>query len=121
MIKKIDTEYPNIVAFQFEGEVDKNDFDHVVIPAVEQQVREIDEINLIFILETSISNFTAGAWWKDAMLGLNNITKWNRSAIVTDSEAIQNFTKVFSVVMPGEFKGFDKDNYKYATDWAAGE
>ena len=32
---------------------------------------------------------------------------------------IQNFTEIFSHVMPGEFKGFDKADLHEALRWAA--
>lgn len=119
MIKKVDHSYDNIVAFEFLGEVNKEDFDQIVIPAIEAMIDDIDKINLVYLLNTDLSEFTMGAWWKDAMLGIQNITKWHKSAIVTDSNAIQNFTEIFSHVMPGEFKGFDKVDLEEALRWAA--
>lgn len=119
MIKKIEHTYDNIVAFEFTGEVTQEDFNQKLIPAVEALIEDINEINLVYLLNADLSEFTMGAWFKDAMLGIKNITKWHKSAIVTDSDAIQNFTEIFSHVMPGEFKGFDKVDLEEALRWAA--
>ena len=119
MINKIENKYTNIVAFEFSGEVTKDEFDQVIIPQVEGLIEKVDKINLVYVLNTELKNFTAGAWWEDAMLGLGNLTKWHKSAIVTDNENIQKFTDAFSVVMPGEFKGFDKNQLEEALKWAS--
>lgn len=108
----------NMVAFRATGEVTKDDFE-----LVKEQVAELvdnqDKLNYLLYLDTSIKEFTAGAWLQDALLGIQNITKWNRAAIVTDSEGVQKFTTAFSKVMPGEFKGFDKNHFDEAVNWVS--
>ena len=119
MIYKIDTE-DNIVAFRALAEVTKDDFKTVVVPAIEELVKRTNEINFLLVLDTDLKNFTRGAWLQDAIIGLKNIGKWNRSAIVTDSEEIISFTNIFSHVIPGEFKGFTKLTFNKALNWVQG-
>lgn len=107
----------NVAAFNATGEVTKEDFENLVIPYVEKKVGEFEELNYLLYLDTDLSNFTAGAWLQDLLLGLKNLTKWNRTAIVTDKEGVQNFTEIFSVLMPGEFKSFPKENLYNALYW----
>lgn len=109
----------NVAAFVAEGEVTQEDFDNVVLPHVKEITEKTGELNYLLKLDTSIANFTAGAWLKDALLGLKNLSKWNRVAIVTDKSSIQTFTDIFSVVMPGKFIGFDKIDYQTALHWVA--
>lgn len=45
----------------------------------------------MLVLDTSIKDFTAGAWFKDAIMGIKHLTKWNRAAIVSDIGAIRTF------------------------------
>jgi hypothetical protein len=121
MIKQL-TNVPNtMVGFRATNEVTKEDFDTVVLPAVSELVQRIDELNYLLVLDTPLKSFTVGAWMKDAMLGLNNLNKWNRAAIVTDSDQIKIFTDLFSKVVPGEFKGFSKDQLQDAIDWTSGQ
>ncbi|PAM91595.1 STAS/SEC14 domain-containing protein [Flavobacterium sp. IR1] len=119
MIHQIDTT-DNIVAFRALAEVTKEDFLRVVVPAVEHLVKQINEINFLLVLDTDIKNFTAGAWLQDALLGLKHLGKWNRAAIITDSEEIITFTNGFSYVIPGEFRGFKKENFNKALNWVEG-
>lgn len=118
MIEKIKGLPRNMVGFRTEGEVVKEDFDFVT-KEVESLVDRTDKLNYLLFLDNSPSDFTLGAWMQDAILGIKNLTKWNRAAIVTDSETVMNFTSVFSKLMPGEFKGFSKNEYQLAIDWTS--
>lgn len=109
----------NVAAFKASGEVSELDFENLVFPVVEEKVDAFDELNYLLLLDTDLDHFTAGAWFQDALLGLKNITKWNRAAIVTDKKGVQNFTDIFSVLMPGEFKSFPKEDLDNAIFWCA--
>ncbi|RYY50738.1 MAG: STAS/SEC14 domain-containing protein [Chitinophagaceae bacterium] len=109
----------NVAAFTASGEVTKEDFANTVMPHVKAIVDLHGELNYVLKLDTDVSNFTAGAWMQDALLGIKNITKWNRAAIVTDKEGIQRFTDIFSKVMPGEFRGYDRADLDTAIRWAS--
>lgn len=119
MIQLIDNLPTNMVGFRATGEVTENDFTNLVIPQVKAQVEKTGKLNYMLILDTSVKNFTLGAWLKDALLGIKNLTKWNRAAIVSDSAVIRKFTDIFSVLIPGEFKGFEHKELKAAIDWTA--
>lgn len=121
MIQSIADIPNNIVAFRAIGEVTKEDYQNVVLPEVESLIERTNQINFLLVLDTELENFTAGAWLQDAMLGLKNIAKWNRAAIVTDSAGIISFTNGFSYLIPGEFKGFKKDEFDHAITWVSEE
>jgi len=110
---------PNMIGFKASWQVTKKDFDEVVIPCVQKHVEKMGQINYMLVLNTSIKNFTFCAWLKDVLLGLKNITKWNRAAIVTESRAVQIFTKIFSFLVPGEFRAFTHDEMQHAINWVA--
>ncbi|MDO3427323.1 STAS/SEC14 domain-containing protein [Chryseobacterium sp. APV1] len=107
----------NVAAFNATGEVTKEDFENLVLPRVKAKIEQFGELNYLMYLDTDLDNFTAGAWLEDALLGLKNLTKWNRAAILTDNQHVQNFTEIFSVLMPGEFKSFPKGNLYNAMYW----
>lgn len=119
MITILPNEPKNVAAFKASGEISKEDFEGLVIPHVEAKVNTFDELNYLLYLDTDLNQFTAGAWLQDAFLGLKNITKWNRAAIVTDKEGVQKFTEIFSAFMPGEFKSFEKTELETALEWCA--
>jgi hypothetical protein len=119
MIQFIDNLPTNMVGFRASGEVTENDFTHLLIPLVRAQVEKTGKLNYLLILDTSVKNFSFGAWLKDVLLGIKNLTKWNRAAIVSHSNAIRKFTAIFSALMPGEFKGFELNDLKSAIAWTA--
>lgn len=118
MIERIKELPDNMVGFRSEGEVVKEDLEFVT-EEVKRLVERTDKLNYLLFLDNSPADFTLGAWLEDALLGIKNITKWNRAAIVTDSEAVINFTNVFSKLMPGTFRGFKKSEYLLAVDWTS--
>ena len=119
MITLISDVPENVAAFKATGEVTKDDFENLVFPHVKAKVNTFDELNYLFFIDTDLDQFSAGAWFEDALLGLKNITKWNRAAIVTDNNRVQNFTAIFSVIMPGEFKFFPIEDLENAIFWCA--
>lgn len=119
MIQHLQDLPDNIVGFKAVGEITEKDFTDIVVPKVKELIEKTDKLNYLLVLETELSNFTVGAWMKDAMMGIKHLTKWNRAAIVSDVEAIRNFTDIFSYLIPGEFKGFENKELQEAIDWVS--
>ena len=119
MITQIPDLPENMVGFRADGEVTKDDFE-VVKHQVASLVEKTGQLNYLLFLDNSPADFTLGAWMQDALLGINHITRWSRAAIISDSEAVINFTAIFSKVMPGEFRGYHKADYDEAVGWVSG-
>jgi hypothetical protein len=119
MIQHLEYLPNNVVGFKAVGAITEKDFTEIVMPKVKELIEKTDKLNYLLVLETSLKNFTIGAWMKDAIMGIKHITKWNRAAIVSDVEAIRNFTDFFSYLMPGEFKGFKHTELQQAIDWVS--
>jgi hypothetical protein len=117
MIQQLKDTPNTMVGFRATSEVTKEDFDKIVLPAVDELVKRIDKLNYLLVVDTPLKNFTIGAWMKDAMLGLNNLNKWNRAAIVSDSDGIKNLTAILTKVVPGEFRVFEHDELDTAIQW----
>ena len=109
----------NVAGFRAVGEVTKDDFKDTVFTVVDEIVIRTGELNYLMIIDTDLSNWTAGAWVQDALLGVQELTKWNRAAIVTTSEGINRFTDIFSILVPGVFRGFLPEELPEAVQWVA--
>lgn len=118
MIEQIHNLPENMVGFRSSGEVTQDDF-NVVHAKVTKLVEKTGKLNYLLYLENSPADFSFGAWMQDALLGIKNLTKWNRAAIISDSETVNKFTSVFSKLMPGEFKVFQKNDLERAIDWTS--
>ena len=119
MITQINKDVKNAVAFKASGKVQQIDFQQIVIPAVEELILRTGELNFLLYLDATIENFTANAWLEDVTLGMKNLTKWNRAAIVTDASNVIKFTNGFRYIMPGEFRGFEKEELNEALLWVS--
>ena len=111
----------NVAAFRSSGEVTADDYKNVMEPHVKVLVARTGELNLLYVVDTDVSNFTAGAWLRDALLGVKQLANWKRAAIVTHQEGAVKFTDAFSVIAPGEFKGFHLEEFETAVDWVSGK
>ncbi|MFL9842854.1 SpoIIAA family protein [Flavobacterium rhizosphaerae] len=120
MIETLTNVPKNVAAFRAVGEVTKEDYEKVLVPKVQEVAKNNGEINFMYVIDTDLSDFTLGAWLRDALLGLEEFSKWNRAAIVTDSDTAVKFTNAFSVIAPGEYKGFSKNQMQEALSWVAG-
>ena len=109
----------NIVALKATGDITKEDFENCVIPQVKAKVNRFDELNCLLLLDTDLDNFTLDAWLQDALMGLKNLTKWNRVAIVTDHLALRNYITIFSVFIPGEYSTYPVEDLANAVYWCA--
>lgn len=119
MIEQIKNLPENMVGFRALAMVTKEDFESIIMPEVEKAVAKTGKLNFMLVLDTNVKDFTVGAWIQDALLGLKNLTKWHRAAIVTDDTAIHQFTTIFSALVPGEFKGFKKIDMDLAVAWVS--
>lgn len=121
MIQQIYDLPANVVGFKASGEVTKDDYENTIIPAVSKLVQTTGEINYLFMIDTPLKNFTAGAWIEDMFLGLKNMSKWHRVAIIAESEGIKTFTDIFGKLAPGEYKAYTHADYGKAVDWLSSE
>jgi len=118
MIKELKGTPDTMIGFVASDEVTKEDFDKIVMPAVDDLVKRTDKLNYLIVLDTPISKFKIGDWLREVMLKLNNLNKWNRAAIVTDVEGMKSLTELFSNVIPGHVKAFTHDQMESAINWA---
>jgi hypothetical protein len=109
----------NIAAFRATGKVTKEDYQQVMVPKVNELVSSTGELNFFFLIDTELNDFTLGAWFQDALLGLKHLASWKRAAIVIDNSNARKFTDAFSILAPGEFRGFPKEQYSEALEWVA--
>lgn len=117
MITIIQNAPENVAAFRASGKVTKEDFENTLMPHVKEKVDEFDELNYLFHLDTDLEDFTTGAWVQDVLLGLKNMSKWNRCAIISDEEGIHKFTETFNKLMIGKFKAFTSAQIGVAAKW----
>ncbi|HMI05747.1 MAG TPA: STAS/SEC14 domain-containing protein [Pedobacter sp.] len=108
-----------VFAVKASGEVTDEDLKSVLLPGLNVLSAQYGEIYYLLVLDTSVENFTAGAWVQDFIAGVKHLTKWKKMAVVTDQKAVKTFTDLFSYIVPGEARGFEHAELKEAIDWVS--
>ena len=117
MIEKISDLPGNVLGFTASGKVTADDYESVLIPAVEEKLAEQKKIRLLYHLDDGFTGYEAGALWDDTKIGLKHLTAWERIAVVTDVDWIRTSVKVFGFAMPGEVKVFENSGLAEAKAW----
>lgn len=126
MLEPIEGLSGNTVGFTAKGNVTAEDYETVLIPAVEEALKSHKKIRLLYHLGDEFKRFEAGAMWDDAKVGLTHITEWEKIAIVTDVNWIQQAGKIFGLAIetkavPGDVKVFHNSELDEAIRWISQE
>ena len=117
MIEKLEGFPTNTLAFAAKGTVTANDYETVIIPAVEAAFSRTNKVRLLYQLGPEFSGFEAAAMWDDAKIGLKHLGGWERIAVVSDIEWIRLGINVFRPVIPGDVRVFHNSELSEATRW----
>ncbi|HVX01373.1 MAG TPA: STAS/SEC14 domain-containing protein [Candidatus Babeliaceae bacterium] len=119
MLQQITDLPPTVVGFRATGKVTSQDYETVLLPAVDKQVKETDKLNYLFVLDTDISDFNIGALMDDAKAGIKYYGKWHKIAIVSDQNGVNKFTDIFGHLLPGQTRSFTLSQLDEAKKWVA--
>ncbi len=106
----------NVLAFVCKGPVTKQDYDTVLVPAVDEALKRDDKLRIYYETGDDFS-VEPGAMWADFKVGMEHLTRWERMAVVTDIDWIKNTMQFFSFMMPGEMKTFPRAEAAQARAW----
>jgi len=108
-----------VVAFRASGHVTRQDYETVVVPAVEEAFKRHQSLRLYFQLDSDFEGIGPGAMWEDFKVGMEHVRHWERITLVTDVEWIGNAMKVFGFLMPGDLRLFSLADADQAREWIA--
>jgi hypothetical protein len=117
MIELLDNFPLNVVALSCEGQVTKEDYDEVLVPAVLNALKHHDKIRLLYKISANFTGYEPGAIWEDLKIGLEHFTRWERVAVVTDVDWIAQTIRAFRFLMPCPTKLFPVSEFTQAGSW----
>jgi hypothetical protein len=106
-----------VLGLKASGEVTAEDYRTVLVPAVEEQLTRHEKVRLLYVFGDEFKGYTGGAAWEDAKVGMKHLTSFERVAVVTDVDWIENTIKAFGFAVPGEVRVFDDDDLGAARQW----
>ena len=117
MIEKIPDLPDNILGFTAKGTVTANDYESIIIPAVEELFSRQKKVRFLYHLGQEVTGFQAAAMWDDTKLGLKHFQGWERMAIVSDIEWVRTAIRIFGLVIPGHVRVFHNNELTEAIQW----
>ena len=123
MIERLEDMPPGTLGFRAAGEIEREDYDEVLVPALRRAVESGGGLRTLYVIE-DLDEIEPGALWADSKLGFDlgvrHHEAWVRSAIVTDIAWMARATKLFAWMMPGEARVFPRAELDQAKVWVAG-
>jgi SpoIIAA-like len=120
MIRTIPHMPTGTIGFEATGKVSQEDYETVLVPAV-QAAMEAGRVRILYVLGDDFESYAPGAMWADTRLWAGNLRGWEKIAIATDIDWIENAIKAFRWMMPGKVRLFDDDEVDEAQLWLARE
>lgn len=117
MIERIPGLPDNVLGFTANGTVTADDYESVIIPAVEALFTQYDKVRFLYHLGEGFSGFEATAMWDDSKLGLKHLTGWEKMAVVSDVEWIRGTIRIFGLAIPGDVRVFHNRELTDAIRW----
>ena len=107
----------NVVGVRAVGEVDDDDYEGVLEPAIDDARSRHDMIRLLYVLGPEFTGYEADAMWEDTKLGVKTFTSYERMAVVTDTAWLRRTVKAFGWLIPGDVRVFPYDQLDAARTW----
>jgi hypothetical protein len=117
MIETIPNLPTPLVGVRVTAKVTAEDYETVLIPAIEAAIKEHGSVRLLYVLECGMKDFSAGAMWDDAKLGISHLQDFERVAIVTDDHLVRATLRAFHFAMPKIFEIFHAGEDDAAIEW----
>jgi hypothetical protein len=108
-----------VVAAVAKGQVTRNDYDEVLIPAIETAFGSHRKVRCYYELGREFAGIDAGAMWADARIGFGHLADWERFAVVTDVDWVKHAINFFHFLVPGEVRLFPSSEAAEARRWIA--
>jgi nucleotide-binding universal stress UspA family protein len=117
MIEVLNGFPPAVMGFACKSHVTKEDYEHILTPAVGQALADYQKVRLYFRIDPDFAGVEPSALWEDVKLGMEYLFRWDRIAVVTDVEWIRQTFKAFSCVIPCAARVFRLDEVSLAKAW----
>jgi SpoIIAA-like len=119
MLRPID-EMPNgTIGFEAIGEVEDDDWEDAVEPALRRAIADGQKIRLLYLIGPEARKVESDAVTADTSFRARHLTSFERVAVVSDEDWIRPAVRGFSFLLPGKAKGFPVRDLAAAKAWLA--
>ena len=118
MIEFIEGLPENVVAVRLSGVVKEEDYDNVLAPAVEDEVKKYGKVRLLYQVQ-DFKKFSRSAMLEDMKLGVENFNSFEKIAVVSDVDWMIDAVDAFKHIMPGTVKTYGNKELSKAEAWVS--
>jgi hypothetical protein len=107
----------HVVGIEAIGEVEDDDYEDVLRPAVNDHLKRHPKIRLLYVLGEDFEKYDDDAMWEDTKFAAKFFTSFERIAVVSDATWVRRTVKMLGWMVPGEFRYFPLAERATATEW----
>ena len=107
-----------VIGFEGAGRIEASDYRDVLMPAIGGLIEQGRDVRILLVFE-HFDGMSAGGAWQDLKVGVEQLTKWKRIALVTDLDWMITVASLFGWMTPGELRRFPLAERDRAIAWAA--
>jgi hypothetical protein len=111
----------NVLAVSAKDRVKEKDYDDVLIPKLKERLDRYERVRCYYELGPEYSGINLEAMWKDFLLGVRHLSRWERVAVVADVGWIRSAMRAFRFVVPGQMRTFSTSQASDARNWIAAD
>jgi hypothetical protein len=90
----------NLLEVHMKAPITDEDYSEVLMPALDAALAKGEKLRMLVVIDADMTDFTMGALWDDAKMGIGNWSGFERVAIVTANKAMTRLVRSFSILMP---------------------
>ncbi|AKB78258.1 Amidases related to nicotinamidase [Methanosarcina horonobensis HB-1 = JCM 15518] len=107
----------NVLAVTVSGILTGEDYEKVLVPAIEDKVQKYGKIRILYQLGEKFEGFTDEAMLEDTKFGIRHFTSFEKIALVSNVDWIVNAVKVFKFIIPGSVRTYRNEELSEAKAW----
>ncbi len=111
----------NLLWMQATGKLTRQDYQEVLIPRLEEAIKEHGKVRLLFHLDPDFQGWELGALWDDLKFDLKHQNDFERLAVVGAAWWVDAAVAIFSRFMSGEVKTMLEEQLAEAWEWLQGQ
>jgi hypothetical protein len=119
MIEQLADFPDDVLGFVWKGQVTRKEYDKVVLPAVADALKKYPKVRIYYEVAKDFTGAARGAVWDDFAFGIDNFTRWDRVAVVTDAEGFANAARLYSFILPCTVRSYPIAETAAARAWIA--
>lgn len=119
MIRLLNDMPAGVLGFEAIDEIEQEDYEDVLLPAIEGAIAEFGKARIVYVFGREFDEYDDDAVWEDLKLGVRHPASFERIAVVTDARWAKPALRVFSLLWPGQARGFRLAELDAAARWAA--